>query len=80
MDFAIAYIHYATSGAAVARYALRHTAATWLVMDGGPSSEVARLLGNSEAMVEQIYGKHSPDYLRCAAGVLNLKKPNMLQL
>ncbi len=49
-------------------------------MDGIPLSEVARLLGNSEAMVGQVYGKHSPDYLRRAVGVLNLKKPKLLQL
>lgn len=68
------------NGIKASPHALRHTAATWLVMDGVPLSEVARLLGNSEAMVEQVYGKHSPDYLRRAVGVLNLRKPNMLQL
>jgi integrase len=61
-------------------HVLRHTAATWLVMDGVPLSEVARLLGNSEAMVEQVYGKHSPDYLRRAVGVLNLRQPQILQV
>ncbi len=54
-------------------HVLRHTAAIWLVMDGVPLSEVARLLGNSEAMVEKVYGKHSPDYLRRAVGVLNFQ-------
>jgi hypothetical protein len=49
-------------------------------MDGVPLSEVARLLGNSEAMVEKVYGKHSPDYLRRAVGVLNLPKPAVLQM
>lgn len=55
-------------------HVLRHTAATWLVMDGVPLREVARLLGNSEAMVEQVYGKHSPDYLRRAVGALRVRK------
>lgn len=68
------------NGIKASPHVLRHTAATWLVMDGVPLSEVARLLGNSEAMVEQVYGKHSPDYLRRAVGVLNLKKPGLLQL
>jgi integrase len=53
-------------------HALRHTAATWLVMDGVPLSEVARLLGDSEKTVETVYGKHSPDYLRRAVTALNL--------
>ena len=68
------------NGIKASPHVLRHTAATWLVMDGVPLSEVARLLGNSEAMVEQVYGKHSPDYLRRAVSVLNLKKPELLQL
>jgi integrase len=53
-------------------HVLRHTAATWLVMDGVPLSEVARLLGDSEKTVETVYGKHSPDYLRRAVRALNL--------
>lgn len=55
-------------------HVLRHTAATWLVMDGVPLREVARLLGNSEAMVERVYGKHAPDYLRRAVNALNLTR------
>jgi len=58
-------------------HVLRHTAATWLVMDGVPLREVARLLGNSEAMVEKVYGKHSPDYLRRAVKSLNLTGPHL---
>ena len=54
--------------------------AVWLMIDGVPLLETTRLLGSSEAMVEQVYGKHSPEYLRHAASVLNLKKPNMFQL
>ena len=56
-------------------HVLRHTAATWLVMDGVPLSEVARLLGDSEKTVETVYGKHSPDYLRRAVNSLNLIRP-----
>lgn len=61
-------------------HVLRHTAATWLVMDGVPLREVARLLGNSEAIVERVYGKHAPDYLRRAVNALDFKpKPPSLQ-
>lgn len=58
-----------------ARALLAHedaSAAAWLVMDGVPLREVARLLGNSEAMVEKVYGKHAPDYLRRAVNSLSL--------
>ncbi len=41
-----------------------------MVMAGVPLAEVARMLGDSEAMVEKVYGKHSPDYLRRAADAL----------
>jgi len=56
----------------VGRHTLRHTAATWAVMGGAPLSKVARLLGDSEKMVEKVYGKHSPDYLRDAIVTLGL--------
>jgi len=62
------------TGIKASPHVLRHTAATWLLMDGVPLREVARLLGNSEAMVEQVYGKHSPDYLRRAVDALSVPK------
>lgn len=49
---------------------LRHTAATHMVMAGVPVAEIARMLGDTVAMVEKVYGKHSPDYLRNAADAL----------
>jgi integrase len=51
-------------------HTLRHTAATHMVMARVPLAEVARMLGDSEAMVERVYGKHSPDYLKRAADAL----------
>ena len=56
--------------AGVTPHTLRHTAATWMVNDGVPLAEVARFLGTTKAMVEEVYGKHSPDYLRRAAKAL----------
>ena len=68
-------------GITASPHVLRHTAATWLVMDGVPLAEVARLLGDSEKTVEKVYGKHAPDYLRRAVNALNFKpKPETLQL
>lgn len=52
-------------------HTLRHTAATWMIMGGVPTARVARYLGDTEAMIEKVYGKHSPEYLRDAAGVLD---------
>lgn len=51
---------------------LRRTAATWMVMGGVPLSQVARYLGDSEAMIEKVYGKHAPDYLRKASESLQV--------
>jgi hypothetical protein len=47
-----------------------------------PLREVARLLGNSEAMVEKVYGKHPPDYLRRTVNALSFtrKKTEDLKL
>lgn len=49
---------------------LRHTAATHMVMAGVPLEEVARMLGDTKAMVERVYGKHSSEYLRRATDAL----------
>lgn len=54
---------------------MRHSAATWLAMDDVPMREIARLLGDEEATVERVYAKHSPSYLRRAAGALQLSPP-----
>lgn len=54
----------------VTPHTLRHTAATWMVEGRVPVDEIARFLGNTEKMIEKVYGKHSPDYLRGAARAL----------
>jgi integrase len=51
-------------------HVLRHTAASHMVMAGVPLAEVARMLGDSEVIVEKVYAKFSPDYLRRAADAL----------
>jgi integrase len=51
-------------------HTLRHSAATHMVMAGVPMVEIARMLGDTVAMVEQVYGKHSPEFLRRAADAL----------
>lgn len=52
---------------------LRHTAATWMIQRGVPLREVARYLGDSEAVTEKRYGKHAPEYLRNASKALERK-------
>lgn len=43
---------------------LRHTAATHMARRGEPLWMIAKVLGNSLAMVEKVYAKHCPDDLR----------------
>lgn len=56
----------------VTPHILRHSGATWMAMDGVPLEEIARMLGDSLAMVEKVYAKKTPDYLRRAASALQL--------
>lgn len=56
----------------VTPHILRHSAATWAAIDGRPLSEIARMLGDSEATVERVYAKWSPDYLKATVGALQL--------
>ena len=49
---------------------LRRTCATWLVQAGVPTVKVARMLGDSEKMIEQVYGHHNPEYLSDAITAL----------
>ncbi|ACL58706.1 tyrosine-type recombinase/integrase [Methylobacterium nodulans] len=51
-------------GPEVVPHILRHTFATWAVMDGLPFGKVAAALGTSERMVQQVYGHHAPEHLR----------------
>lgn len=51
-------------------HVLRHTAATHMVLAGVPLTEVARMLGDTVAMIEKVYGHHTPEFLRTAANAL----------
>jgi integrase len=54
----------------VTPHILRHTAATWMALDGVPLAEIARMLGDEERTVERVYAKHTPAYLARAASAL----------
>jgi integrase len=56
----------------VTPHILRHSGATWMAIDGVPLEEIARMLGDSLAVVEKTYAKWTPEYLRRAAGALQL--------
>lgn len=58
--------------AGVTPHVLRHSGATWMAEEGVPLREIAKMLGDSEAMVEKVYAKHTPEYLSRAAGALQL--------
>jgi integrase len=51
-------------------HVLRHSAATHMAEAGVPMAQIARMLGDTEAIVEKVYAKFSPDYLRVAAASL----------
>jgi integrase len=56
----------------VTPHILRHTAATWAVIEGRPLQEVAKLLGDSLATIERVYAKWTPEYLKDTVGALQL--------
>ncbi|MFD2206593.1 tyrosine-type recombinase/integrase [Kiloniella antarctica] len=57
-------------------HVLRHSAATWIVMEGIDKAKGARYLGMSEDVFENIYGKHAPDYLDSVADALDVSRVN----
>jgi integrase len=59
----------------VTAHVFRHSAATWMIEDGVPLSEVSQWLGHSSVKVtEKIYARFSPNYLRGAARSLELDR------
>ena len=55
----------------VSPHVLRHTAATHMARRGVPLWKIAKVLGNTTAMVEQVYAKHCPDDLREAVNTIS---------
>lgn len=55
----------------VSPHVLRHTAATHMARRGVPLWKIAKILGNSLAMVERVYAKHCPDDLREAVDTIS---------
>lgn len=45
----------------ISPHTIRHTAATYMARNGVPLWKIAKILGNSLAMVEKVYAKWSPD-------------------
>lgn len=55
----------------ISPHVLRHTAATHMARRGVPLWKIAKILGNTLAMVERVYAKHSPDDLREAVDMIS---------
>lgn len=55
----------------VSPHILRHTAATHMARNGVPLWKIAKVLGNSVAIVERVYAKHCPDDLRAAVDLIS---------
>ena len=55
----------------VSPHVLRHTAATHMARRGVPLWLIAKVLGNTLAMVERVYAKHCPDDLRNAVDMIS---------
>lgn len=54
----------------VTPHTLRHTCATWMIQEGVSLRKVARMLGDTEATVERVYGHHAPEWLSDAVEAL----------
>jgi integrase len=66
------YRRKAKLSADVSPHILRHTAATWMVMDGNSLEEVSKMIGDTIATVERHYAHLLPDFCKKAAASLQL--------
>lgn len=57
----------------VTPHILRHAAASWMAEAGISFREIAKMLGDTEDMVEKTYAKFSPGFLRDASNALQFK-------
>lgn len=55
----------------ISPHTFRHTAATHMARRGVPLYHIAGVLGNTLAMVEKVYSKHSPGALRAAVNSIS---------
>lgn len=55
----------------ISPHVLRHTAATHMARKGVPLWKIAKVLGNTLAMVEKVYSHHCPDDLREAVNMVS---------
>ena len=62
----------------VTPHTLRHTAATWLMLNGTSLYDAAAFLGMSEETLRKVYGHHHPDYQRDAAARITQKPSPMV--
>lgn len=59
----------------VTPHTLRHSAASWMAMDGVSMDEIAKLLGHtSPSITYRVYAKFSPDHLKKAINSLSLNR------
>lgn len=58
----------------VSPHVLRHTAATHMARRGVPLWIIAKILGNTVAMVERVYAKHAPEDLRDAVNLISVSQ------
>ena len=63
----------ARAGIEYTPHTLRHTAATWMVEAGISYEKIGRHLGMTPKMVEEVYGHHSPKYLKDSVGVVSIE-------
>ena len=61
-------------GDEVTPHVLRHTYASWAMQNGASTARVARALGASEKLVENVYGHHAPDFLRDVAEAVSRRR------
>ena len=62
----------------VTPHTFRHTAATWLMLNGVSLWRAAGFLGMSVETLDRVYGHHHPDFLVDAAEAIG-RKPNRNQ-
>lgn len=57
-------------------HTLRHTAVTWLLLNGVSIWDASAFTGMSPEMVSEVYGHHSPEFLKAAVEGIG-RKPNV---